>query len=35
VPISGYLKDLRARVGHELLLVPPVTGILVLPVPQD
>ena len=28
VPISGYLKDRRARVGHELLLVPSVTGIL-------
>ena len=28
VPISDYLKSLRAKVGHELLLVPSVTAIV-------
>ncbi|HEV3470565.1 MAG TPA: NUDIX domain-containing protein [Pyrinomonadaceae bacterium] len=28
MPISDYLKSLRAKVGHELLLVPSVTAIV-------
>ena len=28
MPISAYLRDLRARVGHTLLLVPSVTALI-------
>jgi 8-oxo-dGTP diphosphatase len=28
MPISNYLKDLRTHIGHQLLLVPSITGII-------
>jgi len=28
MPISNYLRDLRNRIGHDLLILPSVTGIL-------
>jgi len=28
MPISNYLRDLRSKIGHDLLILPSVTGIL-------
>jgi len=28
VPISDWLRDVRSKVGHELLVVPAVTGLV-------